>query len=337
MDLLVERCAGVDIGKAEVVACVRTPSPTGKSRRKQTRTFSSFNSDLAAMADWVRERDPSRPLHYEHDLTATLGGGAFLDGKPIRVSDCTSLDRALVGTGFGYDPDRRGGQAEGVQQLIAKVRDIRRIGGGAIDLCYVGCGRLDAADAMIRRVLDEAEDPISRARVLAAYVEIVLVADDVAAEVNRRTLRAVRRLKMAKSPQGFNIGINRGRCAGDGRPGQVSQHGGPRWGGETNVSRRESWTVTLVGWDVPPVMVTVVTPSTNHPLPTTSTVVPPPVPPRDGDSPWIATDWARAVAAVASTKAATVTQRKNAPNGRMRVICPGSHAPRPTAGRRRRW
>ncbi|MEV6286890.1 inositol monophosphatase family protein [Kribbella sp. NPDC051770] len=77
-------------------------------------------------------------------FTATLGGGAFLDGKPIRVSDCTSLDRALVGTGFGYDPGRRLVQAEVVQQLIAKVRDIRRIGVGAIDLCYVGCGRLDA-------------------------------------------------------------------------------------------------------------------------------------------------------------------------------------------------
>ncbi len=77
-------------------------------------------------------------------FTATLGGGAFLDGKPIRVSDCTSLDRALVGTGFGYDPDRRLVQAEVVQHLIAKVRDIRRIGVGAIDLCYVGCGRLDA-------------------------------------------------------------------------------------------------------------------------------------------------------------------------------------------------
>jgi myo-inositol-1(or 4)-monophosphatase len=77
-------------------------------------------------------------------FTATLGGGAFLDGKPIRVSDCTSLDRALVGTGFGYDPARRLVQAEVVQHLIAEVRDIRRIGVGAIDLCYVGCGRLDA-------------------------------------------------------------------------------------------------------------------------------------------------------------------------------------------------
>ena len=52
MDLMVVRCAGVDIGKDEVVACVRTPDPAGKGRRKETRTFSSFTSRLEAMADW---------------------------------------------------------------------------------------------------------------------------------------------------------------------------------------------------------------------------------------------------------------------------------------------
>ena len=76
-------------------------------------------------------------------FTATKGGGAFLDGKPIQVSGCTELSTALVGTGFGYDADRRQVQAEVVQQLITKVRDIRRIGVGALDLCYVACGRLD--------------------------------------------------------------------------------------------------------------------------------------------------------------------------------------------------
>jgi len=52
MDLMVERCAGMDIGKDEVVACVRTPDPSGKGRRKETRTFMSFTSQLEAMADW---------------------------------------------------------------------------------------------------------------------------------------------------------------------------------------------------------------------------------------------------------------------------------------------
>ncbi len=52
MDVLLERCAGVDIGKDEVVACVRTPDPGGKGRRKETRTFPSFTGELEAMADW---------------------------------------------------------------------------------------------------------------------------------------------------------------------------------------------------------------------------------------------------------------------------------------------
>ncbi len=52
MDLVVQRCAGVDIGKDEVVACVRTPGKDGRGRRKETRTFLSFTSQLEAMADW---------------------------------------------------------------------------------------------------------------------------------------------------------------------------------------------------------------------------------------------------------------------------------------------
>ena len=53
MALLLESCAGIDIGKDEVVACVRTPDPNGKGRRKETRTFPSFTGDLEAMADWL--------------------------------------------------------------------------------------------------------------------------------------------------------------------------------------------------------------------------------------------------------------------------------------------
>lgn len=51
MELLVERCAGIDIGKEELVACVRAPGPKG-GRRKETLTFSTFTSQLEAMADW---------------------------------------------------------------------------------------------------------------------------------------------------------------------------------------------------------------------------------------------------------------------------------------------
>ena len=52
--------------------------------------------------------------------------------------------QALVGTGFGYLAERRAAQAEVVRALLPQVRDIRRGGSAAIDLCDVGRGRLDA-------------------------------------------------------------------------------------------------------------------------------------------------------------------------------------------------
>lgn len=56
MDVFIERCAGIDIGKHEVVACVRTPGPGGRGRCKETRTFSSFTGSLEEMADWFTDQ-----------------------------------------------------------------------------------------------------------------------------------------------------------------------------------------------------------------------------------------------------------------------------------------
>jgi transposase len=54
MDLLVERCAGLDVAKREVVACVRTPDPgAGGQRRQVIRTFATFSAELEALADWL--------------------------------------------------------------------------------------------------------------------------------------------------------------------------------------------------------------------------------------------------------------------------------------------
>lgn len=77
-------------------------------------------------------------------FSAALGQGATLDGKPITVSGATALEQSLVGTGFGYDVNRRAAQAAVLNQVIVKVRDIRRAGAAALDLCSVACGRLDA-------------------------------------------------------------------------------------------------------------------------------------------------------------------------------------------------
>jgi myo-inositol-1(or 4)-monophosphatase len=77
-------------------------------------------------------------------FTAVRGGGAERNGEPIRCRATPDLATALVGTGFAYDPERRVAQAAVVQAVIGQIRDIRRIGAAAIDLCSVACGRLDA-------------------------------------------------------------------------------------------------------------------------------------------------------------------------------------------------
>lgn len=52
VDVMLDRCAGIDIGKDEVVACVRTPAASGRDRSKQTRTFTTFTPSLEAMIEW---------------------------------------------------------------------------------------------------------------------------------------------------------------------------------------------------------------------------------------------------------------------------------------------
>ncbi len=76
--------------------------------------------------------------------SASLGGGAFCDGRPIRVTAERRLAHALCGTGFGYDPLRRGEQAAMVAKILPRIRDIRRGGSAALDLCWVASGHLDA-------------------------------------------------------------------------------------------------------------------------------------------------------------------------------------------------
>jgi myo-inositol-1(or 4)-monophosphatase len=82
------------------------------------------------------------PLNGE-TFRAERGGGAFLNGEPIHVREGDGLDIALVATGFGYDPEVRRGQAELLLQVLPRVRDVRRAGAAALDLCHVAAGRLD--------------------------------------------------------------------------------------------------------------------------------------------------------------------------------------------------
>ena len=76
-------------------------------------------------------------------FTATVGGGARLNGVPISCSTTTDVALALVATGFSYSPARRALQAQRVAALLPQVRDLRRFGAAAADLCNLAAGRVD--------------------------------------------------------------------------------------------------------------------------------------------------------------------------------------------------
>ena len=80
--------------------------------------------------------------------SAALGHGASVqrDGvtTPLGASSAVELSMSLVGTGFSYAPEQRIRQAEILTRLLPVVRDVRRMGSCALDLCMVASGRLDA-------------------------------------------------------------------------------------------------------------------------------------------------------------------------------------------------
>jgi myo-inositol-1(or 4)-monophosphatase len=85
--------------------------------------------------------DPSREERFE----ATRSGDATLNGEPIQPSSrAETLGVAMVATGFGYDADVRARQADVLMRVLPRVRDIRRVGAAALDLCWCAYGRFDA-------------------------------------------------------------------------------------------------------------------------------------------------------------------------------------------------
>jgi myo-inositol-1(or 4)-monophosphatase len=120
---------------------------------------------------------------------ATGLGAQVVDADGARALRCSAVDDlslALVGTGFAYSGRRRTAQAELVSKMLPSVRDVRRIGSAALDLCMVAAGRLDAyyehglkvwdcaagaliaAEAGARVLLPEPGDPERNAAVVVA-------------------------------------------------------------------------------------------------------------------------------------------------------------------------
>jgi myo-inositol-1(or 4)-monophosphatase len=76
-------------------------------------------------------------------FSASRGSGATLNGEPLRMPAPSDLSTALVATGFGYDPERRDKQGQVLSRVVPSIRDIRRAGAAALDLCWLAAGRLD--------------------------------------------------------------------------------------------------------------------------------------------------------------------------------------------------
>ena len=76
--------------------------------------------------------------------SAARGAGATCDGRPLRASAETDLALTMVGTGFAYSPQRRVRQAAFLGGMLPRIRDLRRSGSSALDVCSVAAGWLDA-------------------------------------------------------------------------------------------------------------------------------------------------------------------------------------------------
>jgi myo-inositol-1(or 4)-monophosphatase len=103
-----------------------------------------FSVSIAAEVDGEVVAGVVAAPRHDEVFRAAKGHGATCNGTPIHCNDATDLPTSLVATGFGYDAAMRVRQATVLAGVIGKVRDIRRYGSAAIDLCWVACGRVDA-------------------------------------------------------------------------------------------------------------------------------------------------------------------------------------------------
>ena len=108
----------------------------------------AYAVSLAAQVDGVSVAGAVADICACQVYSAAAGRGAWViaGDKPtaLRCTGVTDLSMALVSTGFGYEPRRRAAQATLLAKLLPEVRDVRRIGSAALDLCAVAAGRLDA-------------------------------------------------------------------------------------------------------------------------------------------------------------------------------------------------
>ncbi|MGI9125019.1 MAG: inositol monophosphatase family protein [Mycobacterium sp.] len=107
----------------------------------------AYAVSIAAQIDGVSVAGAVADVAGGQVYSAAVGRGAdvLVGGErlPVRCNDGGELSMALLGTGFGYAPQRRAAQAALLAQMLPVVRDVRRIGSASLDLCMLAAGRLD--------------------------------------------------------------------------------------------------------------------------------------------------------------------------------------------------
>jgi myo-inositol-1(or 4)-monophosphatase len=165
----------------------------------------AYAVSVAAQVDGVSVAGAVADVIGGRVYSAAAGLGAHvIDEQGIHPLHCTAVDdlsMALVGTGFAYSRRRRTAQAALLAKMLPLVRDVRRIGSAAMDLCMVAAGRLDAyyehglqvwdraagaliaAEAGARIVLPQPGDPRSTAALVVAAAPGI--ADELLATLER--------------------------------------------------------------------------------------------------------------------------------------------------------
>jgi len=118
--------------------------------------FPAYAVSIAAEIDGEIVAGVVHDVVHDETFTATKGGGAFCNGRRLQVAGPPTLATALIGTGFAYAPESRVQQSAILVRLLGCVRDIRRAGSAALDLCWVGLGRLDGYYEANLKVWDRA-------------------------------------------------------------------------------------------------------------------------------------------------------------------------------------
>ena len=151
----------------------------------------AYAVSVAAQVDGVSVAGAVADVVAGRVYSAARGLGAHVTDeqgtRALRCADVDDLSMALLGTGFGYSKRRRATQATLLAQLLPVVRDVRRIGSAALDLCMVAAGRLDAYYEHGLQVWDGAAGALIAAE---AGAKVVLPAQNGSADAAELVLAA---------------------------------------------------------------------------------------------------------------------------------------------------